>query len=139
MLCCRAKQGDDGHCRCSAVKRLQTARQCNAFGLNRLTEGSLNGRFRFIKADGRQHALVKIVAQMDLRFALFILEQGLVALEFSRNVLLAEERAQNAFLGLRGFALPVAFQELFDVFIVHNYQIFRIAFSEPYVPCAALL
>ena len=44
-------------------------------------------------------------------------------LHLSRNILLAEEGAQNAFLFKRGFSGPVALQELFDVLVIHTFLI----------------
>ena len=85
----------------------------------------LSSRLRL--AYGSEHALVEgVVKKRLLLLLLLIYEQALVACQRSRHIVLREEGTQNVLLLLRGFTLPVAFDELFDIFIVHNSLFFRI-------------
>ena len=72
-----------------------------------------------------QHAAVEVAAQSGLLLVGLVAEQVAVGRQGGGHVVLAEEFAQDALLGHGGFALPIALQELFYVFIVHSFLFFQ--------------
>ena len=74
-----------------------------------------------LTTNGLHDACIKVIVQR-LTDSL-VDEKGAQMLHLSRNILLAEEGAQNAFLFKRGFSGPVALQELFDVLVIHTFLI----------------
>ena len=69
-----------------------------------------------------QDALVEVISQrLVLLLCQLIDKEVAILLQLSRDILLTEESTQDTFLFERGLCCPVAFQELFDVLIIHYF------------------
>ena len=79
----------------------------------------------FVDSGCGEEFLVKVFSEGDVLLGFFKHEQFLVASQMSRHFLLVEEGAQNLLFLERGLAVPVAFQQLFDIFIVHVFLCFQ--------------
>ena len=123
-----AEERDNGH-RCGgAVERAEAAGEREALHLHYLLRSL---RFGFRLAQRLEDALVEVLAESLLGLLFFIYEQALVASQPFRQTVLAEERLQDLFLLERCLAGPEAFQELFNILIVHSYPVFRNGFAGP--------
>ena len=115
-----SEQANDSHCRGGAEQGAQAICKRDAVGLHH----DLRLRRRF--TDAGKHALVKLCAERIAGGFRLIGEQLFVPGKMCRQDVLSEESAQNALLLCRGGRLPVAFQKLFDIFIVHDALILSI-------------
>ena len=74
---------------------------------------------RRIFAHQPEHPVLEVLAHV-FRCHLVLLDEELaIGKQAGRHVFLAEEVAQDGLLLQRRLAFPVAFQQLFDVFVVH--------------------
>ena len=108
--CLRQREHDSHHCCCLEERRETLA------DMYRLR---LHLYLLWLVNHGHD-TLVEVVAEaVGLRFGLLVVEERTVLSEFLRHAYLTEERAQYLLFLKRGLAIPVAFQKLVYIFIVH--------------------
>ena len=110
------------HCS-SLEERFEVGPEGHHLGLHHL------GTILDVLIDGCKHLLVEIISERCLADCLFLIFKQTAVFEKSRrHILLTEEGAQDGFLLIGGLAIPIAFEQLFNILIVHNLLFPKISF-----------
>lgn len=116
-LCGRSQYGYDGHGGCCSEEWSQARGHGDALCLDHHFLFGLGGAL----TDAFEHSAVEVIAKgLFVGGCLFVHEQRLILREVFGQHILAEECAENILLLGSRIGFPVAFQQLFDVFVVHN-------------------